>query len=217
LDRALEARERLEGVPAWFGRALGTLFLLGACAAALDRTSIVLVSTIVTTASAALLAAAYFRLRSVGGPRVASLKARSAGVSWFWFASVALAACSPLLVFPVSPVTAAATAAASVAIVVLAWMVADLPALVRGDDVVVERFVDDRVRRVRVAAMLQAAITPAYLFVFLNLNLFLSTPVTIAALAFMGLVNFVLPFWTDAYGPRSPNPDEAREWARDAR
>lgn len=217
LDRALEVRERLEGAPAWLGRAFGIVFLVGACVAAIDRTSIILVNAVVTAASAALLAAAFFRLRNVGGPRVASLKTRSEVVSWFAFATVTVAALCPLLLFSASPVSAAVTAAASVSIVVLAWMVADLPALVRGDDVVVERFVDDRVRRVRVAAMLQVAITPAYFFVILTtVDTLVSLP-GLAAFVFIVIVNLVLPFWTGAYGPRSPNADEVREWASDAR
>ena len=199
LDRALALRERLEGAPTWLGRALGILSLAAAAVAANNRVAIDLLVAVVTLASAAFLAAAYSRLRKARGPRAASLKARirSSVVPRSLFATV--------------------TAAASLSIVVLAWMIAGLPALVRGDDVAVESFVDDRLRHQRVAAMLQLATTPSVFFFTLHLAAMYASPWRLSAFCFTAVASCVIPFLSGGFGPRGPSPDELRAWAGDAR
>jgi hypothetical protein len=219
LDRALALRERLEGAPTWLGRALGILSLAAAAVAANNRVAIDLLVAVVTLASAAFLAAAYSRLRKARGPRAASLKARirSSVVPRSLFATVTASVLCPLFFLDVSPFAATVTAAASLSIVVLAWMIAGLPALVRGDDVAVESFVDDRLRHQRVAAMLQLATTPSVFFFTLHLAAMYASPWRLSAFCFTAVASCVIPFLSGGFGPRGPSPDELRAWAGDAR
>lgn len=219
LDRALELRERLERPPPWLGRALGILSLAAAAVAASNRVAIDLLVAVVTIASAAFLAAAYFRLRSVRGTRVASLRARvrSAAVPPTLFATVTAVALCPLTFVAVSPLAAIVTSGASLSIVVLAWMIADLPALVRGDDVAVESFVDDRLRHGRVVAILQLSTTPAIFIFLLNFESMYQSPWRLGAFLFVALASCVVPFLAGGFGPRGPTAEELQAWAGDAR
>jgi len=219
LDRALELRERLERAPAWLGRALGMLSLAAAAVAASNRVAIDLLVAAVTLASAAFLAAAYFRLRTVRGTRAASLRARVpfAMVPRALFATVTVVALCPLTFVSVSPLAATVTSGASLSIVVLAWMIADLPSLVRGDDIAVETFVDDRLRHARVFAILQLSTTPGIFIFLLNFESMYQSPWRLGAFLFIAVSSCVIPFLSGGFGPRSPSADELRAWAGDAR
>ncbi len=219
LDRALELRERLEGSPAWLGRALGVLSLAAAAVAASNRVAIDLLVAMTTLATAVFLAAAYSRLRQIRGMRAASLKARvrSAVVPRSLFAVVTATGLCPLFFLSVSAFAATVMVAASLSIVLLAWMIADLPALVRGDDVAVESFVDDRLRHQRVAAILQLATTPGVFFFLLNFESMYASPWRLAAFCFTSVASCVIPFLAGGFGPRGPSAEELRAWAGDAR
>ncbi|MHB8463021.1 MAG: hypothetical protein ACYDA1_10260 [Vulcanimicrobiaceae bacterium] len=109
---------------------------------------------------------AYLSLRSATKRRTAVLQQRSASAPmWVFFAGVASAL--SLLVYADTiqiAFSAGFVALSCIFTVFLAWRVATMPALLTGDDSVVELFVDERLRRIRTGAVLTFTVIPQYVY-----------------------------------------------------
>jgi hypothetical protein len=115
---------------------------------------------------ASLTTAGILRVRRAQLRRVASLALRAPGAiapAYVW-TLVASAVVLPLTWLPTAPLPAGLATAAGVAIVFLAREVARMPALLSGEDIAVESYVDAQLRSSRVATLLALAVAPAFFF-----------------------------------------------------
>lgn len=165
LVSAYRRRERSEALPStWMAGTLGVLSLVLALLAALTPVPLVLLYAGLTVGLASTLALGYSRLRASAIRRVATLRVRDANTiapPYVW-ALVAISVVLPLLWLPVAPLASLLVTAAGVAIAILARRVAAMPALLDGEDVVVETFVDTRLRAARALNLLGTAVAPGF-------------------------------------------------------
>ncbi len=166
LHRALLQRAEREGFSTMLGIAIGACGFVLAALTAMTAAPLTLLYAALATALALGLFAGYVRLRRVGGPRAASLRIRHPWnvLPWYAYAAVTAAALLPLLAVDRTPLAAALVSAAALLIVATGWNVASLPALLGGDDVPVELFVDERIRKVRVVNLLGTSTAPVFVF-----------------------------------------------------
>jgi hypothetical protein len=148
------------------GGVLGGLSLLMAVLAGLTHVPVVLLYAANVVALASILAFTYTHLRQLTRRRVATLQLRDPNTiaPWYAWTLVSTTAVLPLLWLPSAPIASCLIAAAGVAIAVLARQVASMPALLSGDDVAIEAFVDARLRKVRAFNLLSTAVAPGFLF-----------------------------------------------------
>lgn len=215
LGAAVERRERIEGLRTQTAAYVcGGVSLLAAFTAALAPVPVTMLYALVCVVLATSVATVYERLRRAGGPRVASLRARdpNAVAPWYAYALTATAAVSPLAYLSVAPAAAVLVTVAGMLIAAVGCGVASSPALISGDDVAVEQYVDDRLRTVRTVNLLATACAPA--FVFSSFTGYTDSPlhvavelVTFAAFA----VTFVLQI---ALMRRPPRAVEIDDWSR---
>ena len=167
LAAVVRRREQLENL-----RTRTTAYIFGGCSlllavlAALTPLAVTILYALLCAVLALTVATGYERLRRVGGPRVASLRARNpnAFVPWYVYALTAVTAVSPLTFLAVAPVAAVLVTVAGLLMASVARGVAASPALIPGVDVAVEQYVDDRLRAVRTVNLLGTATAPALLF-----------------------------------------------------
>lgn len=217
LVSAYRRRERSEALPsASMGGVLGALSLALALIAALTQAPVTLLYAADVFALAAILTLGYARLRRATRRRFASLHVRAAGTiaPWYAWAIVAITSVLPLAWLPRTPVSACLVTAAGVAIVLLAWRVASLPALLNGEDLAVEAFVDERLRAARVTNLLSTAVAPS--FVFEAFTGYTDSPLHVAALS-VAFVAFNTMLWLYVrLLRRGPSVAEVSAWSRAA-
>jgi hypothetical protein len=212
LHRALISRSGREGFSRWLGVAIGGCAFVLAALAATTAIPLTLLYAALAIALAFGLFAGYVRLRRAGGPRAASLRVRHPMnvLPWYAYAAVTAVALLPLLTVGRTPLAAALVSAAALLIVTTGWRVASLPALLGGDDVPVERFVDERVRRVRVVNLLGTSTAPVFVFIALRAHW---TPLDAAAAVFAFAVLIASLIWQWRLVVRPAVPREVASWS----
>lgn len=210
---AYQRREQLEGLPSSrMGAILGGLSLLMAVLATITQVPVVVLYAANVVALAAILTFTYTHLRQLTKRRVATLQLRDPNTiaPWYAWTLVSTTVVLPLLWLPSAPVASCLVTAAGVAIAVLARQVASMPALLSGDDVAVEAFVDARLRKVRAFNLLSTAIAPG--FVFEAFTGYLDSAAHAAAMAF-GLLTLTVMIWMQIrLLRRRPSQADIRKW-----
>jgi hypothetical protein len=215
LDAAIERRECLENLRTrTMAYVCGAASLLAAVVTALTPVPATMLYALVCVVLAVSVATAYERLRRAGGPRVASLRARdpNAVAPWYAYALTAVAVVSPLAYLAVAPTAAVLVTIAGLLIAGVGCGVAASPALIPGNDVAVDLYVDDRLRTLRTVNLLSTACAPA--FVFSSFTGYTDSPlhvgvelVTFAAFAITFVLQIVLM-------RRRPSEVEIDRWSR---
>ncbi len=143
-------------------------FMLAAVAAFTSIEPAVLYGALLLAAAFAM-AVAFVQLRNRQPVRVAVLSHRvpTAVIPPVWFA---VAAVQALLALSALSVRADALGALFVCVstltcAVLAWRVTEMPALLAGDDIEVEQFLDERLRFHRAASVLYLALAQSFVFI----------------------------------------------------
>jgi hypothetical protein len=213
LHRALADRSDREGFSAAIGAAIGACAFVAALVTATTALPLALLYAALAIVLALGLFAGYVRLRRIGGPRAASLRSRHPWqvVPWYAYAAVSVVALLPLLALDRTPVAAVLVSAAALLIAATGRQVASLPALLAGDDVPVERFVDERVRRVRVVNLLGTSTAPVV--VFFGLGVLHPSPLDVAATLFAIAALFALVIWQSKLTSRPVVPREIASWS----
>lgn len=169
VTRALQARRRLEAVPAIYRIAAivwiasGILLMLASGEELLPQWVQPMACGVMCLGLSLLMLGAYLRIRNAQPVRVAVLAPRvpTDVIPMPWFGAAAVSACSTLLgltqansgeFFAALLVTVSALATTGVA-----WGMTGLPARLAGDDVAIEGFIDERVRFNRAASILLMA------------------------------------------------------------
>jgi hypothetical protein len=214
LGSAVRERQTREALPSSaMAVTIGGVSLVMAVVAALTTASVTLLYAMLTFVLGAVLSIAYVRFRRSESRRVASLRARRTRdvVAWYIWPIVSLAAVSPVFWFHGAPLASPIIVCAGLTIEVLAYRVATMPALLLGDDVLVERFVDDRLRAIRTTNLLAVAVAPGY--VFEAFNGFTDSNVHLMALLF-SLVAIAITTRLQFVSLRHrPSPSQVAEWA----
>jgi len=165
LHDALCARKDAENIPMWLGRMLGLVTLVLAASVLQPAVPIAVPYAAWCVAFAATTAFACARFRQAASVRVAVLAPRDLRVALPAPVILAIAACGALellmAVFSPAHLAWAAVALSNVALLWIAWRVADAPALILGADVPVERYVDERLRAARTMKVAGLAVAPA--------------------------------------------------------
>ena len=167
LAAACRRRERFEALPsATIGVWLAAFSLSMAALAAFTQIPVAALYALNALSLAAAFGFAYLRLRKVQGPRFALLRERdpNALLPAYAWAVTALVAALPLGWLPTLPAESILVTVAGLAIVSLARSIAAMPALLSGEDVAVETFLDTRLRSMRVAILLSISMAPAFVF-----------------------------------------------------
>lgn len=167
LDRVVWAREDAEGLSAAYGRYLGLVSIALAGLEAVRSVAFVLPYALLCLAIAGVMLLAYLQFHRATALRVAPMVRRSplsalpplviASVVCSFLVSLALTAYAP------ERFEAFAIAVSTAILGVIAWRVADAPALLLGVDPQYEYAVDERVRVGRARAIANLACAPALL------------------------------------------------------
>jgi hypothetical protein len=165
LNDVLSARKDAENIPMWLGRALGLVSLALAVPGLVPHASPAVSYAAWCVAFAAATAFACMRFRQAAKRRVALLVPRDPLAALPLPVPAAIAACivveiSLAIVSPFHTAWAAVAVASSV-LVWIAWQIAMAPALILGNDVPVETYVDSRLRAARTMNVAGLAIVPA--------------------------------------------------------
>jgi hypothetical protein len=167
LRSALERRQASEALPSSpMGASLGALSLVLAALSAASRVPVSLLYAAFVVALAAILTVAYVRVRRLAPRRFATLRVRApfGTVPAYVRSLAAVAIVSPAMWVPDVPVSAVAVMIAGCAIAGLALSVAAMPAFLRGEDVAVETYVDERLRHNRAIQLFTISVAPSYVF-----------------------------------------------------
>jgi hypothetical protein len=214
LQAAYCCRRRREALPSVAMASIigGTSFAMAALGA-FTRASVTLLYAALTVVMAGVLAGAFVRLRRSESRRVASLRARdpSTVAPWYAWSAVAVAVVLPLLWLERAPLGSLTVVCAGVTILVLARRVAAMPALLLGEDLAVERFVDERVRADRTTHLLAVAVAPGY--VFEAFGGFTDSPAHVVALAFTLVALAAVTLLSTTSARRRPSPAQVAEWS----
>ena len=222
LRDAVARREHLESLPAAaMGTAIGAASLLAAVLAVVTPIPTTLLYAMVCVVLAMTLAGAYLRLRRAGGPRIASLRARSRDTvvpAWL-SALVAVAAVSPLAFVDLAPAAALLVTVAGLLIAAVGDRVVHLPALLSGTDPAVDEYVDDRLRAVRAANLFATATAPPYVFEAITFTVAVvqhggARPLHAAAMIFTLIALLVSCAWQVMLMRRGPGARETERWAQ---
>jgi hypothetical protein len=192
---AVIRREEAERVPKVLGFYIGGATVALGIVAALTWIEPGLLYGVMCLVLAAVSGITYLQLRNMQSKRVAVLAPRTAAsvIPAYWFLLAVVAALS-ILAFAVRPEVRAATIIVCVSSLIttaIAWRLTRLPALLSGQDVALEKIVDDRVREVRSGHILGLAIVQ--LFVFCSQVLDNATAPQLAA-HFFSLAAFLVYF-----------------------
>jgi hypothetical protein len=217
LEAACLRRERFEALPSSIiGVWLAAFSLVMAALAALTRVPVAALYALDVLALAAAFCFSYLRLRRVQGPRFALLRERdpNAVLPAYAWALTAISVVLPLSWLPALPAESVLVTVAGLAILSLARAIAAMPALLSGEDVAVETFLDTRLRSMRVAILLALSTAPAFVFEsfsnYTDSGLHIATLLfTLFALIFVGSLARCLA--------RGPSQAETATWADAAR
>jgi hypothetical protein len=161
LRLVLERRQQLEGLG---GRQVligGICYLFFGALCGLRVVTPGVAYALACVDSALVLAVSFSRIRNTSERRAASLSPRTqtTAVPIYGYLGAAVSACLPLTLVADKQLEFAAilVCAASLTILASAWWTASMAAVLVGDDVDLELYVEDRVRRSRVCSMLSLA------------------------------------------------------------
>jgi hypothetical protein len=161
LKRVLERRQELEGLG---GRQIligGICYIFFGALCGLRVVTPGVAYALACVDSALVLAVSFSSIRNTSERRAASLSPRTqtTAVPMFGYFGAAVAACLPLTLVANRHIQLAAilVSAASFTILIAAWFSSSMAAILIGDDVDLELYVDERVRRARVCSMLSLA------------------------------------------------------------
>ncbi|HEV2261687.1 MAG TPA: hypothetical protein VGR69_05305 [Candidatus Rubrimentiphilum sp.] len=209
-----ERRKALErGSPAW-ARAAGVLNLVSAVAVALKAVPIPVAYSLMLVGFVTLIGAAYFRMRNTGPRRVASLDVRTPFkvLPLYGYVAATIGSMLPLVDVP-NPslrLVAIIVTMSSLAITFFAWRIAGVPALIAGDDIPVEIFVDDYLRLIRATGNLLLA--PAAAFVYFSLTAEHANTVHLIAQLVSVACFLVVDVLLLAVSRKSVTPQELDRW-----
>jgi hypothetical protein len=167
----VDAREKAEGISANYGRMLGVTALVLAALEAVPGVPFILPYALFCLAAALLTLLAYLQFRRAVERRVAPLVRRSPFTAFPPLLIVAVA-CSflvslALATYPLERIGALVVAGATLVLGVIAWRIANAPALLVGIDPALEYAVDERVRVGRARNVANLACAPAFVAVIL--------------------------------------------------
>ena len=166
LSRVIAAREDAEGISAAYGRYLGVMAFACAALEAVWAIPFIVPYAIFCLAGAGVMVLAYVQFRRAADQRVAPLVRRSpfAALPPVVIAAMACSLCVSLALAadPAERFGALAVAACTVVLGIVAWRVANGPALLIGSDPQWEYVVDERVRVGRARTIANLACTPAF-------------------------------------------------------
>jgi hypothetical protein len=169
LDAAMR-RKSMENLSPNLGRTAGVLSLLLALIGALVPIPPIVLYAVFCLGFPGFLGVAYLQLRNRQTKRVAQIDVRTAFtvLPTYWYGVAVVAALLPTVDLRSATlrIPAAIVIFCAFALIVTAWRLATMPALLSGDDVPVERFVDDRLRFIRTATTLIFA--PGVVFVYFS-------------------------------------------------
>ena len=164
MNAALGARKAAENIPAWLARAFGVVTLVLAASALVPQIPSIFPYSAWCAAFAAATVIASAHFREAARRRVAVLAPRNPRTALPVPLILAILACvaMEIALALVTPYRAAwaVVALSSVALLVIAGQLAGAPALILGNDVPVERFIDERLRIARTTNVAGLAIAP---------------------------------------------------------
>ena len=171
LDRVVDARENAEGISATYGRYLGIAGILLAGLELIPTVPMVAPYALFCLVVAGITLLAYLQFRRAADKRVAPLVRRSpftalpplviAAIAWSFLADVALSAYAPVRL------SAILVAISTLVLGMIAWRIANAPALLIGSDPQWEYAVDERVRIGRARTVANLACAPALIVIAL--------------------------------------------------
>jgi hypothetical protein len=222
-DAAVERREELESIPGEaIGWTTGGSALIAALLCAFTRVTPTLLYALVCLVLAGSLAAAYFSLRRNGARRVASLQPRrqSAAIPSWLGAAAALGSVLPLMYLDLAPLAAVVTTAAALTIAIVGVRVAQLPAMLPGDDPEIDAYLDRRLRAVRAVNLIATSTAPPFVFVVFTAALSPQAAfagwhasATLGAAAFLLVAACAGTVWQFVVMRRGPSPADVLRWA----
>lgn len=187
LRALLERRQELEGLGGRPMLIAGASYLFFGVLCLLHVVTPAVAYALACVDSALILAASFSRVRNTGEKRAASLSPRTltTAVPIFGYLGAAVNACLPLALAGNGPLRFAAILvfAASTTAIVAAWWTSSMAAVLVGDDVTLELYVDERIRRSRVSSMLALAYAIVPVFFALATPVIVIAPAVVASLA----------------------------------
>jgi hypothetical protein len=214
LARAVERRRELERFPgSQIGLGLGIASLCCAALGAFLPAPPTMLYALLCLALAGALGASYVSLRRAGGPRVASLRYRDPNtvVPSYVYVLTAASSVSALSFIDKAPVGALLVTSAAVIIAAIGRGTAALPALLSGEDVAVERYVDDRLRALRTVSLLGTATAPPFVFATFSNYADSAAHVVTVVVSFAGLM--VSLAWQFTLTRRRPTAADRAGWS----
>lgn len=209
-------REGLESAPRMPGYLLGVLSVVLAWCAATTNLSPSLCYAVFCVVAAVILATVFMRMRSAQPVRVATLAARVPEhvIPRSWAVAALAVAALPLidLGMPELRWMALAVAVSAVVIVVTGWSATEMPAVLEGRDLPVERFVDARLRVIRARNIMGlATFTSFFYFSQTMVVVHWSAPRVLAMLASVGVMEaFLIVSVRNMF--EGPPPEELERW-----
>lgn len=209
LHAVVERRQQLEARPLalWYaGGASGMLFGVATLTGAVNGVLAYAGSCLLLVCT---LSVGYLRMRNAGPRRAAALVPRRTGalIAWPWYPIGVLVALSPLmfLTVPSQRISAVLVSLSACAIMALAIRAGSMAALLTGDHVDLELYVDDRLRNWRVNAFWTLGMGVAFVFVVIacasiSPNASLLQTVTFYAVSALVVLRYVSRRWGDVVG-----------------
>jgi hypothetical protein len=180
LRRVLERRQEIEGLGGRQVLIAGVCYVFFGVLALTHVVTPTVAYALGCVDSALVLAVSFSRVRNTSERRAASLSPRTqtSAAPMFGYLGAAVAALLPLILVTQKQVQFAAilVSAASVTILVAAWWTAGMAAILTGDDVDLELYVDERIRRARVCSLLSLAYAVVPVFFAISTPLVTNVP-----------------------------------------
>jgi hypothetical protein len=168
VQRAIERRQIAEGAPARLGVWMGAGSLALSALTLLTNIPVGLLYALLCLVIVAVGASAFLQLRNTQQRRVAVLASRTPDqvIPPYWFLLAALSACSILPFASRSQWTLATVLVciSSLVTAFIAWRLTMLGAILTGDDVPAEQYVDERVRTYRCSTVMVLALIQPFVF-----------------------------------------------------
>lgn len=168
LDEVLIARKNAENIPTWLGIVLGVLSLLLAALELVPAVPAILPYALWCVAFAVVQLASYLYFKHASEKRVAVLRPRRPleSLPLAVIVAQAVAVLAMLGIAVVARDAAAVLVAAAAALTIwIGWRIATAPAIILGNDVAVEGFVDDRLRVLRAVNTAGMGIAPIVVYI----------------------------------------------------
>jgi hypothetical protein len=201
IDAAIERRKELEALSPLPWRVIGIVAILLGVVVLFNGLPGVASYGLICLTMAIALGTTYLRLRNRGERRAASLEPRAVTsvVTPTWLTAGVVCALAPLLFADDSRFRGSAIVVmlASLGTIAVAMLAAEMPALLTGEDVVAELYVDRRLRRVRVHSLFALGLGTPWVFCAGVVGYSAATPLRIFAYWFVlaAWIAFVYPLF----------------------